>query len=124
MGENESHLSAAMRFGLDAEPHAIRRYKQIMRLKHRGIKFNDPGMTILDSDTFISCTPDLEVDCPCCGAGLCEIKCPPSVPTQYARDVKATSLYGRCSSLFGHHKKRRRSTSNRNVYNRNQKILT
>lgn len=88
MGKDEKKSTWQMNFGLSAERHAVKRYKQIMRLKHKEIKFTDPGMTVSETDPFISCTPDLEVFCPCCKEGICEIKCPPSIPSNRAPSVK------------------------------------
>ena len=88
MGEKTKKRTWEMNHGLSAERHAKIRYKKIIRIKHKGIKFQEPGMTVYDSEPFIECTPDLEMACECCGEGVCEIKCPPSVPSDRAPSNK------------------------------------
>ena len=83
MGES-NRRATSMKHGIDSERHAIMRLKQVMRLKHRGIKFTNPGMTVFKECPYISVTPDLEFECPCCGKGVCEVKCPTSVPVTRA----------------------------------------
>ncbi|XP_066930803.1 uncharacterized protein [Clytia hemisphaerica] len=80
MGESSRRATWSMKHGISSERHAIMRLKQVIRLKHRGIKFTNPGMTVSKEYPYISATPDLEFECPCCGKGVCEVKCPTSVP--------------------------------------------
>ena len=69
-----------IRHGLSCESHAKVKYTNIMKKHHQKFTSKDPGMTIMQSDPYISATPDLEINCQCHGEGLVEIKCPPSVP--------------------------------------------
>ena len=68
-----------MKHVIATEFHAKKMYKMLMNKKHKDIKYQDPGMTILATHPFISVTPDLEIDCACHGPGLVEIKCPASL---------------------------------------------
>ena len=38
--------------------------------------YNNPGMTVFEEYSYLSATPDMEINCNCHGAGLVEIKCP------------------------------------------------
>ena len=40
------------------------------------MKISDTGLVIYEELPYIAASPDLEVECKCCGAGLVEIKCP------------------------------------------------
>jgi len=108
MGENKQNPTWQMRHGISSERHAITRFKQMMRIKHRGIKFTNPGMTISLTEPYISVTPDLEIECTCCiGKGVCEVKCPPSVPENKAPSAKT---YSRHLEKIGGQNKLRRSS--------------
>lgn len=108
MGENKQNPTWQMKHGNSSERHAITRFKQMMRIKHRGIKFTNPGMTISLTEPYISVTPDLEIECTCCiGKGVCEVKCPPSVPENKAPSAKT---YSRHLEKIGGQNKLRRSS--------------
>ena len=73
LGENKKVTTWQMKHGISTERHAKVRYKQLIRIKHKGLKFKDPGMTVLESEPFIGASPDLELVCECCGEGVCEM---------------------------------------------------
>ncbi len=68
-----------MKHGIANETHAKEIYKSIMKHRHKSCKFQDPGMTIMAENPFISVSPDLEIECDCHGKGLVQIKCPASL---------------------------------------------
>ena len=88
LGEAEKVTTWQMKHGISAERHAKAKYKQVITIKHKNMLFQDPGMTILESEPYISGSPDLELECKCHGKGVCEIKCPPSVPADKAPSPK------------------------------------
>lgn len=67
----------ATRHGISMEPHAkIAVVKFLKSQNHKRLKSWDSG-TVVDGDySFLSVSPDLVVECQCCGKGLVEIKCP------------------------------------------------
>ena len=107
MGEDNKKSTWQMKHGISSERHAIIRFKQIIRIKHKGIKFTNPGMTVSKLDPYISVTPDLEFECPCCGKGVCEVKCPPSVPANRAPSWRT---YGKHLGNFNGQTKLKRSS--------------
>ena len=40
------------------------------------MKITDTGLVISEELPYIAASPDLKVECKCCGAALMEIKCP------------------------------------------------
>ena len=79
MGYKKSPETAAMKHGKALEPHAKSFYLSIAKKSHRKLKSAETGLVIMDQKPFIGVSPDLEVDCECCGKGLVEIKCPYSI---------------------------------------------
>ena len=79
MGYKKSPETAAMNHGKALEPHAKSVYLSIAKTSHRKLKSAETGLIIMDQKPFIEVSPDLEVDCECCGKGLVEIKCPYSI---------------------------------------------
>ncbi|KAE8741179.1 hypothetical protein FOCC_FOCC013303 [Frankliniella occidentalis] len=68
--------TAAIQYGCTHETDAIDRYKETMFQSH--VKF-----TLTKCGTFYNpkypefiATPDVLVECACCGKGCCEVKCP------------------------------------------------
>ena len=43
---------------------------------HEQLPYIDTGLVIHEGLPYLAASPDLEVKCKCCGAGLVEIKCP------------------------------------------------
>ena len=66
----------AMKHGLSMEELAKKRYAAISKKNHKDLKISDTGLVIYEELPYIAASPDLEVECKCCGAGLVEIKCP------------------------------------------------
>ena len=66
----------AMKHGLSMEQHAKKGYVTILKKIHKDLKISDSGLVIYEELPYMAASPDLEVECKCCGAGLVEIKCP------------------------------------------------
>ena len=79
MGYSKLNPTWQMKYGINNEPHAKKKYTQIFKSAHKNSCVIDPGMTVLSSKIYISATPDLEINCSCHGPGLVEIKCPSSL---------------------------------------------
>ncbi|CAN7979290.1 unnamed protein product, partial [Ixodes persulcatus] len=72
-----NHFStAATRYGIENEPKAIAAYKALATAGHECVTFRRPGLMIAKGRPFLAATPDLLVDCACCGKGVVEVKCP------------------------------------------------
>ena len=77
LGEGPKVQTWQMKHGIATEVHAKKKYKAVMnKLQHKYLTFADPGMTVMSSHSFISASPDMEVECICHGKALVEIKCP------------------------------------------------
>ncbi|XP_052263735.1 uncharacterized protein LOC127866911 [Dreissena polymorpha] len=74
--QKESHPTTAMKHGLSLEPHAKKAYTQVMRKNHKKFKSKNTGLLVSSANP---ASADLEIECQCCGKGLCEIKCPESI---------------------------------------------
>ena len=56
--------------------HAKTNMLQFQKKTHKDLKITDSGLIIYEELPYIAASPDLEVECKCCGAGLVEIKFP------------------------------------------------
>ncbi|XP_046333004.2 uncharacterized protein LOC124115889 [Haliotis rufescens] len=82
MGYSESVQTIDMKHGVSCEPHAKLRYAKVMKKIHKKFKSSDSGIVVLPNKPYISASPDLIIDCECCGKGLCEIKCPATIKSE------------------------------------------
>ena len=76
----------AMKHGISLEPRAKQKYISVVKSKHRSFSSEDTGLTILKEHPFVGASPDLEVNCICCGKCLVEIKCPFSIKDDIPSD--------------------------------------
>ncbi|WAR10628.1 hypothetical protein MAR_035704 [Mya arenaria] len=81
LGKKAFNPSLAMKHGTSLEPIAKKKYTLTMK-KHRHIKASEIGLTVSMKHPYLAASPDLVVQCECCGKGLCEIKCPETVKDQ------------------------------------------
>ena len=65
------------RFGRRNEKPVRQRYERYMQENHPTLRVEDAGLHI-HPDYFYLGASDAYVSCFCCGAGICEIKCPMS----------------------------------------------
>ena len=85
----------SMKHGLAMEPHAKRKFVSLMTRKHNKFKYFDSGLHVMKEYPHIGASPDLIVECDCCGPSLVEIKCPftskdekPSVKLEYLEEFE------------------------------------
>lgn len=63
--------------GIAMESHAKMPVVKVLKEQnHKRMKSCDSGTVINQDNPFISASPDLVIECECCGKGLVEIKCP------------------------------------------------
>ncbi|XP_052261521.1 uncharacterized protein LOC127865652 [Dreissena polymorpha] len=82
MGETDVRPTNAMKHGLALEPEAKRCYTKTAKKKHLKLKTKESGLSVYIKKPYIAASADLEVECQCCGQGICEIKCPDSIKDQ------------------------------------------
>lgn len=76
----------ATRHGIATEPHAQTSVVKVLKEQgHKKVNSSHSGTIIDENIPYISASPDLMVECTCCGKGLVEIKCPYVI-----RDCKPT----------------------------------
>ena len=60
------------------------KWKQLLRpstsrsskKNYKDVKYRECGLFIHDTKQFLGASPDLFVECSCCGKGILEVKCP------------------------------------------------
>lgn len=50
-------------------------YLEIFKKNHKDVKYRECGQFIHETKQFLGASPDLLVECPCCGKGILEVKC-------------------------------------------------
>lgn len=58
-----------------AKKHYVKQYEE----HHKDVKYRECGLFIYESKQYIGASPDLMLECSCCGKGVMEIKCPYSI---------------------------------------------
>ena len=91
MGSTETKPNLAIKNGISLEPHAKKSYVKDMKKKHKNFKALDSGLAVFKQRPWLA-SADLEVECSCCGKGLCEIKCPESVKDMIPSDKNVSYL--------------------------------
>ncbi|WAR27214.1 hypothetical protein MAR_013197, partial [Mya arenaria] len=81
LGKKSFNPSLAMKHGTSLEPMAKKKYTLSMK-KHRNFNATESGLTVSLKHPYLAASPDLVVQCDCCGKGLCEVKCPETVKNQ------------------------------------------
>ena len=76
---DQRFVSIQTKHGIAMEVHAKEKVKTLFKKTHKKVRFYEPGMVVYEKHSFISASPDLEVECECCGKSLVEIKCPYSI---------------------------------------------
>lgn len=82
IGQKHSKQTVAMKHGLALEPCAKKRYSAIMKKSHKKFNSSDSGLTVYMAYPYLASSADLEIECLCCGQGVCEIKCPENIKDQ------------------------------------------
>ena len=61
MGYKSVPQTWQMKHGINIEPHAKQKFKQLFKKSHKHTQIKDPGMTVCYSYPYISGSPDLEI---------------------------------------------------------------
>lgn len=74
---NSKELSVpSVKYGREKEAVALGQYKTLMAAGHNHVQFEEAGLFISKEHLYLAATPDMLVECSCCGAGVVEVKCP------------------------------------------------
>ncbi|KAH9379544.1 hypothetical protein HPB48_004257 [Haemaphysalis longicornis] len=65
-----------MKYGRETEAEALLKYKSLSEKQHEDVTFKEAGLFVRTEHVYLGATPDLLVECSCCGAGVVEVKCP------------------------------------------------
>ena len=79
VGVNVASPTKAIKHGRALEPHAKRKYVSEFRRKHLNFNSKDIGLVLFKQYPYLGASPDLILECTCCGKGVVEIKCPSSI---------------------------------------------
>ena len=66
----------ALKYGREMEAIAKAFYLEIFKKNHKDVEYSECGLFIHETKQFLGASPDLLVECSCCGKGILEVKCP------------------------------------------------
>jgi hypothetical protein len=69
----------ALKYGRNMEAVAKHKYLAHFKKEHKDTSYRECGLFICQDKPYLGASPDLLVECSCCGKGLLEIKCPYSI---------------------------------------------
>ena len=69
----------ALKYGRNMEHIAKQKFVKMFEKKHKAAQCRECGLFIDEQHQFLGATPDLLLECACCGKGVLEIKCPYSI---------------------------------------------
>ena len=64
----------SLKYGRDSEPLAKSLYTQIYEKEHQAVSTEECGLFLDKQHTYLAASPDMLVNCKCCGNGLLEVK--------------------------------------------------
>ncbi|KAH9361471.1 hypothetical protein HPB48_004586 [Haemaphysalis longicornis] len=65
-----------MKYGREKDAEALLKYKSLSEKQHEDVNFKEAGLFVRTEHVYLGATPDLLVECSCCGASVVEVKCP------------------------------------------------
>lgn len=81
MGKKNYVQTFAMKHGIAMEPHAKRKLIEVFKETHKQVVSEEVGLFISPEYPHLGASPDLILNCKCCGQYVVEIKCPESIKT-------------------------------------------
>lgn len=76
----------ALKYGRDMEPIAANKLFEILKVKHKGAKMEEPGLYLNPKMPFVGASPDRVFSCKCHPKICVEIKCPFSISHKSPKD--------------------------------------
>ena len=79
MAANVAPPAKAIKYGRALEPHAQREYVYEFKQTQLNFHCQDIGLVLFKQYPYLGASPDLIVECTCCGKGVVAIKSPSSI---------------------------------------------
>ena len=73
----------ALKYGRKMESTAKAAYLNNYKQTHKDVLHRECGLFIDESKQFLGASPDLVIECSCCGKGVLEVKCPYSIAEEF-----------------------------------------
>ena len=67
-------------------------YLEIFKKNHKDVKYREFGQFIHKTKQFLGASPDLLVECSCCGKGILEVKCSLCIANDIPTDLNLDYL--------------------------------
>ncbi len=108
MGYTEPNANIpALKYGRNMENPARHAYeKYLLAHGHQAVKVDQVGLFVDPDHSYLGASPDAFVSCSCCGVGVLEIKCPPTIADKApsAKVLDYLKTRGDCEYLNRNHK--------------------
>lgn len=86
----------ALKYGRDMEMIAKEIYIKLFEKERKDTSYRECGLFFDESKQYLGASPDLLIECSCCGKGVLEIKCPYSIANEIPKqkNIHGLELYG------------------------------
>ena len=74
--------SPALKYGRDMEPIAVEEFVKYFKKHHKDVRCRECGIFIDKTKQYLIVSPDLLIECSCCGEAVVEIKNPFSIANE------------------------------------------
>ena len=72
----------ALKYGRDMEPIAVKEFIKYFKKHHKDVRYRECGIFIDKTKQYLGASPDLLIECSCCGEAVVEIKNPFSIANE------------------------------------------
>ena len=72
----------ALKYGRDMEPIAVEEFIKYFKKHHKDVRYRECGIFIDKTKQYLGASPDLLIECSCCGEAVVEIKNPFSIANE------------------------------------------
>ena len=72
----------ALKYGRDMEPIAVEEFIKYFKKHHKDVRYRQCGIFIDKNKQYLGASPDLLIECSCCGEAVVEIKSPFSIANE------------------------------------------
>ena len=82
----------ALKYGRDMEPIAVEEFVKYFKKHHKDVRYRECGIFIDKTKQYLGASPDLLIECSCCGKAVVEIKNPFNIASEIPSAAAASVL--------------------------------
>jgi len=83
----------ALKYGRDTVPIAVEEFIKYFKKHHKNVRYRECGIFIVKTKQYLGASPDLLIECFCCGEAVVEIKNPFTIANEIPSAHNLSYLY-------------------------------